>query len=208
VERQNGLPGREARITQTETARSADGWRRSSRGGADGGRVVPGGRQENRAAGIAQADAVEPSRPSGGFARRCHHTRRAMGGRLEVTEDVVMGQRQERRRQDVRGEQHSCENAALGRTHDIFSIQGSRGSGFGATRIVSGVLSAFINARGAPPPLALARRLRAALGPQALAVPSPESRTPSSEPHAILRSSCFPSATSSPHARLPLSLSA
>ena len=30
------------------------------------------------------------------------------------------------------------------------------------------VLSAFINARGASPPLALARRLRAALGPQAL----------------------------------------
>jgi DNA-binding transcriptional ArsR family regulator/plastocyanin len=30
-------------------------------------------------------------------------------------------------------------------------------------------LSAFFNARGAPPPLALARRLRAALGPQALA---------------------------------------
>ena len=30
------------------------------------------------------------------------------------------------------------------------------------------VRSAFINARGAPPPLALARRLRAALGPQAL----------------------------------------
>ena len=34
--------------------------------------------------------------------------------------------------------------------------------------LATGVLSAFINARGAPPPLALARRLRAALGPQAL----------------------------------------
>ena len=31
-----------------------------------------------------------------------------------------------------------------------------------------GAMSAFFNARGAPPPLALARRLRASLGPQAL----------------------------------------
>ena len=34
-------------------------------------------------------------------------------------------------------------------------------------------LSAFLSARGAPPPLALARRLRAALGPRALWLPSP-----------------------------------
>src|SRR5262245_12573795 len=45
--------------------------------------------------------------------------------------------------------------------------------------ILFGILSAFLNARGAPPPLALARRLRASLGPQALRlVPCPLSLVP------------------------------
>ncbi len=37
-----------------------------------------------------------------------------------------------------------------------------------SNELARGRASAFISARGAPPPLALARRLRAALGPQAL----------------------------------------
>src|SRR5688500_7354778 len=36
--------------------------------------------------------------------------------------------------------------------------------------------SSFLSARGAPPPLALARRLRAALGPQALCLSDPDLR--------------------------------
>ena len=40
-----------------------------------------------------------------------------------------------------------------------------------ASVFMSAFLSAFITARGAPPPRALARRLRASLGPQALYLP-------------------------------------
>jgi hypothetical protein len=39
-----------------------------------------------------------------------------------MAENVVMRQRQERRRQDVRGEQRLRENAAPARLHDSFSI--------------------------------------------------------------------------------------
>src|SRR6185312_2424707 len=47
------------------------------------------------------------------------------------------------------------------------------------SELQSARLSAFLTARGAPPPLALARRLRASLGPQALSlVPCPLSLFP------------------------------
>ncbi len=139
-ERRTHLPGRVVRIVLENGESAEDGWR-SSGGCPERGGGAAVGREEEGAAGISHADAVEPRCPAGSFSCRGDDTGRAVGRRFEMAENVVVRQGQERGRQDVRREQHSREHAAPGRAHHTFQYTGNwfRGSGVQAVQAGSTV---------------------------------------------------------------------
>jgi hypothetical protein len=97
------LPGRVARIAWGDGESAEDGWRTSRRcPERSGGAAV--GRKEEGAAGISYADAVEPRCPTGSFSCRGDDTGRAVRRGLEMAENVVVRQGEQRGRQDVRRE--------------------------------------------------------------------------------------------------------